>query len=243
MLALFRKEISGFFSSVTGYLVIIIFLIANGLFLWVFPGQLNLIDSGYATLDTFFLMAPWIFLFLVPAVTMRLFAEEKRTGTLELLLVRPMTPFQLILAKYLAALTLVLFSLLPTLVYFLSVYLLADPPGNMDTGATWGSYTGLFLLASLYAAIGLFCSSLTENQVIAFILAAGISFFMYQGFKSIGLLPFLESIDHFVIRIGISEHYQSLSRGVIDSRDIFYFLGWNMVFLLFTRTVLESRTW
>ncbi len=242
MLALFRKEINSFFSSLTGYLVMIVFLVANGLFMWVFPGELNLIDSGYASLDTLFMMAPWIFLFLVPAITMRQFAEERKTGTLELLLARPLTAMQLVWAKYLASLALVLLALLPTLVYFLSVFLLADPPGNMDLGATWGSYLGLFFLASLYASIGIFCSSITDNQIIAFVLAAVLSFFMYLGFESIGSLPFLQKVNDLVIRVGISEHYQSMSRGVIDSRDLVYFLCWNFAFLYLTKTVLEKRS-
>lgn len=243
MFSLFRKEINGFFSSLTGYLVVVVFLLANSLFMWVFPGEMNVIDSGYASVDTLFLMAPWVFLFLVPAVTMRLFSEEKRTGTMDLLLSRPLSDLRLILAKYLAALALVIFSLIPSLFYLFSVYLLADPAGNVDMGGTWGSYAGLVFLAGLYVAVGLFCSSITDNQVVAFVLAAGISFFMYTGFEYAGNLKFLEGINEWITGMGISGHYASMSRGVIDSRDLVYFLGWNAVFLFSTRTVLESRKW
>ncbi|MDP4207042.1 MAG: ABC transporter permease, partial [Bacteroidota bacterium] len=176
MYSLFKKEINTFFGSLIGYVVIIIFLLTTGLFLWVFPGNFNIPDNGYATLNGLFELAPWIYLFLVPAVTMRLFAEEKRTGTLELLLTRPLSGWKVILAKYLSGLTLVVVSLLPTLIYFLSVSLLGNPIGNIDTGGTWGSYIGLFFLASIYVAIGIFASVLSENQIIAFLLAMFMSF-------------------------------------------------------------------
>jgi len=243
MFTLLKKEISAFFSSLIGYIAIIIFITANSLFIWVFPGQFNVLDSGYASLDTLFYIAPWVFMFLVPAVTMRLFADEKRSGTIELLLTRPLTDMEIVAAKYLAGLLLVLFSLLPTLVYFLSVYLLGDEVGNMDTGGTWGSYIGLFFLAGIYVAIGVFASSLTDNQIIAFLMAMVISFFFYLGFDSISALPILKSVEGIILQLGISEHYTSMSRGVIDSRDVIYFAGTITVFLLITKTVLESRKW
>lgn len=243
MFALLKKEISSFLSSLIGYIVIIVFLMINSLFLWVFPGQFNVLDSGYANIDTLFIIAPWVFMFLVPAITMRLFAEEKRTGTIELLFTRPLTDFQIIFAKYLAGLLLVLFSLLPTLVYFASVYWLGKPVGSIDTGGTWGSYIGLFFLAAIYVAIGVFASSITGNQIISFLLAVLISFFFYMGFESISSLQFLGSLDSFVVNLGIYEHYKSISRGVIDSRDVIYFLSVIAVFILFTKTVLESRKW
>lgn len=243
MLSLLKKEIRGFVSSLSGYVVIFIFLLATSLFLWVFPGDMNIPDSGYATLDPLFFIAPWVFLFLVPAVTMRMFAEEKRTGTLELLLTRPLTSMQIVWAKYLAAVLLVLLILIPSLVYYLSVYLLGNPPGNIDTGGTWGSYIGLFFLAAIYAAIGLFASSLTENQIIAFLLAVVISFLLYSGFDMLSGLPVFKNTESFILYLGISEHYKSLSRGVIDTADVTYYLGVIALFLVLTKASLDSRKW
>ena len=243
MLQLLKKELSGFFSSLIGYIVIIVFLLANGLFLWFFPGQFNIIDNSYASLDTLFVLSPWVFLFLVPAVTMRLFADEKKTGTIEFLLTKPFTDLQIILAKYFAGLLLVLFSILPTLIYFLSIYLLANPVGNIDIGGTWGSYFGLFFLAAIYVSIGIFASSVTENQIIAFLVAMIFSFFIYIGFESISTIPFFEKFSDIIINLGINEHYKSMSRGVIDFRDLIYFISVILLFLFSTKTVLESRKW
>lgn len=243
MLVLLLKEIRSFFSSLIGYVVIIVFLIINSLFLWVFPGQFNLLDAGYANLDSLFYLAPWIFLFLVPAITMRLFSEEKRVGTIEHLLTKPLSDIQIVLAKYFAGLLLVLLSLLPTLIFYLSVYLLGNPVGNLDSGGIWGSYIGLFFLAATYTAIGLFASSLTENQIISFIIAILISFFFYIGFESISLLNMAKGFDNFIIELGINDHYKSISRGVVDTRDIIYFLTVISAFILFTRLKLQSRKW
>jgi ABC-2 type transport system permease protein len=243
MLTLFRKELSSFFTSLTGYIVVIIFLLVNSLFMWVFPGSVNVIESGYANLDALFIMAPWVFLFLVPAVTMRLFSEEKKSKTIDLLLTRPLSDFQIVFAKYLAGFSIVLISLLPTLVYYVSIWLLGDPVGNIDVGGTWGAYIGLLFLASIYVAIGVFASSLTENQIVSFLIAVSLSFIFYVGFESISQLDAFEQISFFIKNIGINEHYSSISRGVIDSRDIIYFLAVITIFLLFTRTVLQSRKW
>jgi ABC-2 type transport system permease protein len=243
MLQLLKKEINSFFSSLIGYIVIIVFLLITGMFLWVFPGEFNIIDNGYATLDPLFILAPWVFLFLVPAITMRLFADEKKSGTIELLFTKPFTDFQIIIAKYLSGLLLVLFSLIPSFIYFISVYLLGSETGNLDIGGTWGSYIGLFFLASIYVAIGLFASSLTENQIISFLIGVILSFFFYIGFEFISTLSFFESISHIVINIGINEHYRSMSRGVIDIRDMVYFISIIALFLFSTKTVLESRKW
>ncbi len=243
MIALLQKEISSFFSSVTGYLVISVFLITTGLFLWVIPGEFNILYGGYSTLESLFYLAPWIYLFLVPAVTMRLFADEKKSGTLELLLVRPLTTYQIIWAKYLSAVIVIFLSLLPTFLYFFSVYSLGNPVGNIDTGGTWGSYIGLFLLAAVYAAIGVFASSLTDNQVIAFILAILLSFFFYTGFKSIASIPAFHSFQNSILYLGIDQHYSSISRGVVDSRDLLYFGGVIAFFIVVTKTVLDSRKW
>jgi len=243
MLALFRKEISSFFSALTGYVVIGIFLLANSLFIWVFPGGLNVLDSGYASLDTLFFIAPWVFLFLIPAITMRMFSEERRTGTIELLFTKPLSDIEVILAKYMAGLVLVIFSLLPTLIYFISVYILGSPVGNIDVGGFWGSFIGLFFLAGIYVAVGIFTSSFTDNQIISFLFAILLSFILFTGFDSISSLPLFESINQFVATIGINEHYKSMSRGVIDSRDIVYFIGIITVFLFGTKLILQSRKW
>ncbi len=243
MLALIKKEICSFFNSLTGYVVIIVFLVITGLFIWVFPGELNIPDSGYSTLDTLFIISPWVFLFLVPSVTMRMFAEEKGSGTIELLLVKPLTDLQIVMAKFLAAVTLVLISLLPTIVYYWSVYTLGNPTGNLDSGAIMGSYIGLFLLASCYAAIGIFSSSLTENQIVAFIIAVLLSFFFFTGFELLSGLPLNIRLTELLRYSGINEHYRSISRGVVDTRDLTYFFALIAFFIFLTRTVLQSRKW
>ena len=243
MYTILIKELQGFFSSLSGYIVILVFLLANGLFFWVFPGEMNILDTGYANLNTLFEMAPWIFLFLVPAVCMRLFADERRSGTMELLLTRPVSDFHIVCAKYLSALLVVLFSLLPTLIYLLSVYYLGSPNGSVDLGATWGSYIGLFLLGAVYSAIGVFASSFTENQVVAFLLALVLCFIFYVGFDYVSELEGVRGIQNQLILCGIQEHYRSISRGILDSRDVVYFFSVISVFLLLCQTVLKSRKW
>lgn len=243
MLPIFRKEIAGFFNSFTGYMVIIVFLLINSLFMWVFPGEWNVLDSGYAGLETLFFLSPWVFLFLVPAVTMRMFAEEKRTGTIELIYSKPVTERGIVYGKFFASVVLILLALLPGLIYYLSVYILGETPGNLDKGGTWGAFTGLFFLASVYAAAGIFSSSVTDNQVVAFILAVLLCFFLFAGFDSIAYLPGLKKFDEFVIRLGINEHYKSISRGVIDIRDISYFLALVVIINEATVLVLLSRFW
>jgi ABC-2 type transport system permease protein len=188
-------------------------------------------------------IAPWVFMFLIPAITMRSFAEEKRTGTIELLLTRPLSEWQIILAKYFAGLLLVILSLLPTLVYYYSLQSLGNPPGNIDTGATWGSYVGLLFLGGAYVSIGLFASSITENQIVSFIIAFFLCFFCYFGFDAIGGMEIFKSVDELIINIGINAHFASMSRGVIDSRDLLYFLSFIFVFLALTRFRLLSRNW
>jgi ABC-2 type transport system permease protein len=230
-------------TSLTGYIVITIFLLAVGLFLWVFPGDFNIIDAGFTSLESLFVIAPWVFMFLIPAITMRSFAEEKRTGTIELLLTRPLSEWQIILAKYFAGLLLVILSLLPTLVYYYSLQSLGNPPGNIDTGATWGSYVGLLFLGGAYVSIGLFASSITENQIVSFIIAFFLCFFCYFGFDAIGGMEIFKSVDELIINIGINAHFASMSRGVIDSRDLLYFLSFIFVFLALTRFRLLSRNW
>lgn len=243
MLALLRKEIRSFLSSLIGYIVMAVFLLLMGLFMWIFPGEWNTLNTGIASLDTLFVMAPWVFMFLIPAITMRSFAEERRTGTMELLLTRPLTDFQIVLAKYLGGLSLVAISLLPTLIYFFTVWFTGETTGNIDTGATWGSYIGLLFLGSAYVGIGIFASSLTSNQIVSFLIAVFLCFFMYTGFESIASFGSFGSLDALIIGLGISDHYRSLSRGLIDSRDVVYFVVLTLVFLLSSRTVIQSRKW
>lgn len=243
MFSLLKKEIQAFLGSLIGYIVIIVFLTIVSLIIWIFPSESNIIDNEYATLNPFFSIAPWVFMFLIPAVTMRLFSEENKTGTIELLLTKPLTDLQIIGAKYFAGFLLVLFSLLPTLIYYISIYQLGSPVGNLDQGGTWGSYLGLLFLASGFVAIGLFSSSLSDNQVIAFIIAVFISFFVYIGFDFIASFSLFGDIDLFIIKLGISEHYSSMSRGVIDSRDALYFISLIIFFLMLTKLKLSSRKW
>ena len=200
-------------------------------------------ESGYASLDSLFTMAPWIFLFLVPAITMRMFAEEKRSGTLELLFTRPVSEWQIVISKFLAAWILVLISIIPTLPYFVSVYLLGAPQGNIDTGGTWGSYIGLLFLGGIYAALGVYSSSLTDNQIVAFILAVLLSFLFYLGFDLLSTVFAQGEFVHLVEKLGIQFHYLSISRGVLDSRDLIYFAAVIFIFLYATRYVLLSRKW
>ncbi len=243
MFTLFKKEVNYFFSSLIGYVVISVFLILMGLILWIFPGDFNILNTGYANIDPLFIVAPWVFLFLIPAVTMRVFAEENRTGTIELLVTRPISDFSIVLAKFLSSLFIVFLALLPTITYFITVYLLAMPQGNIDVAGIVGSFIGLFFLASVYVAIGIFASSLSENQIIAFILAVLLSFFFYSGFDAISNLNFLSPITAIISMLGINAHYISLSRGVIDSRDILYFLSVDILFLFLTRLRIQSRKW
>lgn len=243
MRALLRKEIIGFLGSLTGYIVITIFLLALGLLLWVFNSDFNILQSGYAGIDQLFILSPWVFMFLIPAITMRSFAEEKRTGTIELLLTQPLTEWEIIIAKYLAGLFLVLLSIVPTLIYFYSVYQLGNPVGNIDTGATIGSFIGLLLIGSIYVGIGLFASSIADNQIVSFLLALFLCFIFYIGFDSMAGLTVFKSTEHIISQLGIASHYNSISRGIIDSRDIAYFLSVSFLFIAVTRYKLISRKW
>lgn len=236
---IFRKEVASFFNSLLGYIVISVFLIGVGLFFWVFP--YNVLETGYSTMDALFEYGPYLFLFLVPAITMRAFSEEIKTGTIEFLVTKPITDWQLIWGKYLAAVFLVFFSLLPTLFFYLSVYWLGEPVGNLDTGATWGAYIGLFFLGCIFAAIGLFTSALSDNQIIAFILGLFLCFFCFLAFDFMAGIKVLSTINAFFLKLGIMEHYQSISRGVIDTRDAMYFVSAVAVFLIGTRIVLEQK--
>lgn len=209
--------------------------------MWVFDGPMNIPEGGYATIDTLFTIAPWVFLMLIPAITMRSFAEEKKSGTLELLLTRPLSGLKITGAKYLASIVLIVLALLPTLIWYFSVVALGNPVGNIDHGGTWGSYTGLLMLACAYAAIGIFCSSLTDNLVISFMLAVLLCLFFCYGFEQIANLFSAGVAGNIIISLGIMDHYQSMSRGVIDTRDIVYFLALIAIFILMTRTSVDYK--
>jgi ABC-2 type transport system permease protein len=243
MFTLFIKEINGFLNSLIGYIVMVVFLLMTGLFLWVFPLEFNVLDFGFAGLDGLFVIAPFVFLFLIPAITMRSFAEEKKSGTLELLMTQPLTDLQVILAKYAAGVVLVMISLLPTLVYYFSVYQLGMPPGNLDSGSIWGSYIGLFFLGASFVAIGIFASSITDNQIVSFILAVFISFILYMGFEFVYSFLVSGKAGLIIQSLGLNAHYASMSRGVVDTRDLIYFVSVTAIFILMTKFSLESRKW
>ena len=241
MFTIFRKEINHFFSSLIGYVVMGVFLLLMGLLVWIFPDT-NLLDYGYASLDVLFELAPWVFMFLIPAITMRSFSEEFRSGTIELLSTRPLTDWEVIGGKYLACWFLVFFSLLPTLLYYLTVYQLGTTVGNLDSGGIWGSYLGLLLLSGAFVAIGIFASSLTGNQIVAFLLAVFLCFFFYIAFDYLSRLPaFYAGLDSLIENLGIHAHYLSISRGVVDTRDVIYFGSLIGAFVVLTKTVLEGE--
>jgi ABC-2 type transport system permease protein len=243
MFAIFKKEIRQFFGSLIGYIAIVVFLLVLGLFMWIFPDT-NILDSNYATLDSFFYIAPYIFIFLIPAITMRSFAEEINTGTIELLSTRPVTELHIVLGKYFASLTLVFVAIVPTAIYFITVYLLASPVGNVDVGGILGSYFGLFFLGAVFVAIGIFCSGITSNQIVAFIAGVFLCFFIYLAFDYIAQFGvFVGKNDYFVESLGLGAHYDAMGKGVIDSRDVVYFLSVISLFIVFTRTALASRRW
>lgn len=231
---LIRKELKSFFASLSGYVVLVFFLLANGLFLWVLPGNFNIPDSGMADLQPFFTLAPLLYLFLVPAICMRLFAEEKKSGTLELLFTRPVTVWQIVWAKYLAGFLLVVLSILPTFVYALSLWMLAQPAGHIDLGGILGSYAGLLFLAGIYVAAGVFASSLTDNQIIAFLYTLSIAFVSYMGLDLLGDIPAWADFQGEIQFWGISRHYEPMSRGVIAVADVFYFLSFIFLFIWLT---------
>ena len=239
MLAIFNKEIRSFFSSLTGYLVIGLFLVGCGLFLFVFSVSFNILDSGFADLKPFFSLAPWIFIFLIPAICMRSFSDEIRMGTMELLLTKPIGIWNLLLGKYLGILFLIFLAILPTFIYVVSIGKLSSPAWNLDYGATLASYFGLLFLGACYAAIGIFASSLTSNQIVAFLVAVFLCFLMYFGFEGIANTGISGNNSYLIESFGISFHYQSISRGVLDSRDFIYFFSVIFLFLKFTQLNLN----
>lgn len=242
MKSIFIKEINTFLNSLIGYIVIVVFLVLAGLLVWVFPNT-SVLNYGYAELDSFFSISPYILLFLVPAITMRLFSEERKSGTLETLLTKPISDMGLVMGKFLAAVFLITIAIIPTFMYVFTMSGLSLPTGNIDIAGITGSYLGLIILGGVFASIGLFSSNLTDNQVIAFILAAFLCFFFYEGFHSMALLVqsgyWADQID----QLGISYHYTSLGKGLIDSRNVLYLFSLIVFFLFATKITLEARTW
>ena len=243
MKALYLKELRSFLSSIIGYIFIAIFLILNSLFLWVFSYETNILDGGTADLRSFFGISPIIFLILIPAITMRSFSEEKRTGTIELLFTRPISDLSIIFTKYLAGLTLVIISILPTLIYYFTVHALGEPVGIVDDGATITSYLGLILVGACLVSVGIFASSITDSQIVSFILAMFLSWFMFMGLDLLAVFSQFGGLDLVLRNMGIMEHYDSIQRGVLDTRDLIYFVSFAAVFLLSTKLVLQSRKW
>jgi ABC-2 type transport system permease protein len=243
MLAIFKKEINSFFSSLIGYVVIAVFLILTGLLLFFFRST-SLLEQNIASLDQLFDLAPKIFLFLIPAITMRTFAEEQQNGTIEFLTTKPLRDIDIILGKYWACILLVAFALIPTLIYYITMYQLGSPKGNLDSGAIAGSYIGLLLLGAVFVSIGIFASSLTNNQIISFLLAAFLCFFVHWGFDYLSELPvLLGNGDDIVQMLGMDYHYRSISRGIVDLADLVYYLSAITLFLLLTKLILEKRKW
>ena len=241
--SIYKKELNEFFSSPIAYISVGVFLLFLGLYMWVFTDT-SILDYNYATLDQLFSIGPMIFLFLIPALTMKSFSEEIQHGTLELVLTKPVSEFKLVFGKFLSACTLVIFALIPTTIYYYSVYHLGMPKGNLDSGAIMGSYLGFFMLACVFVSIGMFASSLTRNQIVSFALASFLCFFFYWAFHYLSELPvFVGKSDAFIQKLGIHYHYESISRGVIDSRDILYFFSLIVLFLTLNIISLQKRKW
>lgn len=242
MYSIFLKEVRSFLSSLIAIIVIVVFLIANGLFLWVFK-ETNILDNGYANIDPLFELAPIIFIFLISAITMRSFSEEKKTGTFETLTTKPISDMGIIMGKFFASLTIVVLAILPTLLYYYTVHKLSLPVGNIDTGALIGSYIGLLLLSAGYISIGLFSSIITDNQIVSFILSMFLCFFIFTVFDFLGSFEWLKNNNFFVEWLGINYHYKNISRGVVDTRDILYFVSLIVLFVWLTKIKLNSRKW
>jgi len=238
MKSIIVRELKSFFGSPIGYLVIAIFLLLNGLFLWIFNGEYNILNSGFADLSPFFTIAPWILIFLIPAVTMRSFSDEKKQGTLELLLTKPLSIWQIVNGKFLGAMLLIVIAIIPTFIYVYVISSLGMPEGNIDMGSTIGSYFGLLFLIAAYCSIGIFTSTLSENQIVAFILSVFLCFVFYFAFD--GLATYLPTAENFISSIGMNNHFKSMSRGVIDTRDVLYFISLTILFLSLTVFKLKS---
>jgi len=235
MLTIIKREINSFFSSTIGYLVIAVFLVINGVFLWVFSGNFNILDSGFADLSPYFELAPWVLLFLIPAVCMRAFSDEMKMGTLELLLTKPISLKQIVLGKYFGAVILIVIALIPTILYVFTISELGNPPGNWDVGSTIGSYIGLLFLVFAYTSIGIFSSTLSQNQIVAFIIAVFLCFALYYGFDG------FTSSTFDISNLGMKAHFDSVARGVLDTRDLIYFLSVTVFFIALTILKLKKQ--
>lgn len=242
MIRIFAKEFNGFLNSLIAYMVIGVFLTGIGMLMWVFP-ETSVLDYGYADMDSLFSLGPYVFIFLIPAITMKSFAEEKKLGTMELLFTKPLTEWDIIGGKFLAGFALVLVSIGPTFIYYFSVYQLGNPVGNLDTPGIIGSYVGLVLLGGVFCSIGIFASAITPNQIVAFVMAAFLCLIFYSGFDSISSLFEAGALALHTKQLGILYHYESMSKGLIDSRDLIYFLSVTGLMMLLTKTVLSSRQW
>ena len=242
MIQVIAKEFSSFLNSLIAYVVIGVFLTSMGLLMWVFP-ETSVLDYGYASMDTLFSLGPYVFIFLIPAITMRSFAEEKKSGTMELLLTKPLTDWDIILGKFFACFLLVLFALLPTVIYYFSIRALGNPAGNIDTPGVIGSFIGLTLLGGVFCAVGMVASSITSNQIVAFILAAFLCFILFTGFESMASLNVWSANTLVIKQLGILYHFDALSKGLIDSRDVIYFISVGAFMLLISKTILSSRSW
>jgi ABC-2 type transport system permease protein len=242
MLQVLSKEFSSFLNSLIAYVVIGVFLLTIGLLMWVFPDT-SVLEYGYADMQTLFSLAPYVFVFLIPAITMRSFAEEKKAGTMELLFTKPLSDWDIILGKYFSTLLLSLFALLPTLVYYYCLYMLGNPVGNLDTPGIIGSYIGLSMVAAAFCAVGIFASCITPNQIVAFVVGAFLCFLLFSGFDSISALPFWSANALAVKQWGVLFHYESMSRGLIDTRDVIYFFSLVLLVLSVTKLILGSRQW
>ncbi len=241
MKSIYLKEISAFLSSLVGYVVLLVFLIAAGIFLWVLPDT-NIMDYGYASLEQFFTIAPWLLLFLIPAVTMRSFADEYRGGTMEWLQTKPLTALQITSGKFLACVTLVFIALLPTLIYIYSVNYLAIADASLDYGSILGSYIGLVFLVMAFTAVGIFCSSLSDNQIVGFLIAVILCYLLYSGFEALSRIPSFAGVaDYYLGLLGMDYHYNQINRGVLDSRDLIYFLSVVFLFTGLTLFTLQKR--
>jgi len=238
MKALLLREIKSFFGSPIGYLVIAIFLLLNGLFLWVFEGDLNILNSGFADMAPFFTLAPWILIFLIPAVTMRSFSDEKKQGTIELLFTKPLTVWEIVNGKFFGALALIVMAIIPTIIYVFVLSSYGNPQGNIDMGSTLGSYFGLLFLIAGYTSIGIFTSTFSDNQIVSFIVSVFLCFFIYFGFE--GIAGFTGGFGSFIGWLGMDQHFKSMGRGVLDTRDILYFVSVTILFLSLTVYKLKS---
>jgi len=241
MITLYKKEISIFFSTIIGYLIIGLFLLISSLILWHDISEINILDNAYASMDSFFSIAPLIFLLFIPSVSMRVFSEEFNTGTIETLITKPISSFEIVTAKFFAVLSLVIIAISPTITYVISIYFLGETTGNLDLAAVVGSYIGLLLLSSIFSSISVYASSLSSNQIVAFILAIVMSSFFFFGFDILSQLPSLQIVDLILQKIGISYHYNMMSKGLLKVSDLVYFMSVSLLFIKLTEVVIKNK--